>query len=303
MVAPNAAYKHTLVSGGDVQRKNPGFFSQTPSGMITAGTAYTAGQLTTVSTDDTNFVGNSLAVPSGTTGRSNHLFEFDVASPGSLTGIFNTVTFSHLISGNNTKHGVRTYIWDANLLVWEQIAASLASAVPRTMSGSANGPTFSDYVDGSNKLYILIWDREAVFQTGGGCVHAETMISTTDGMVLISALRPGQVIHGWIKTEPVERKVEEITNRWPAPHTMVYITTASYGAMRVTDNHLLPTSQGEKRAGELTTSDDVLGLDSEWHPITTIEHKEENGHVYDLVAGFGSFRVDGGMAVGVMNTE
>ena len=52
MTAPNAAYRHSFSSAGNVQNLTPGFLGRTPANIISAGTPYTAGQLTTISTDD-----------------------------------------------------------------------------------------------------------------------------------------------------------------------------------------------------------------------------------------------------------
>ena len=294
------AYKHDLSVAGDVQNRSPDFFNRTPTNIIAASDVYSAAEITVISTDDLNFVQNFFAVVVQTTGRSSHLFEFDIDTPNLLREITNLTTFAHLIGANPTVHQQKTYIWNAVTLAWEEIATSTGNAVPRTMSGSV-ADNFSDYVDALNKLYILHWDWEGVFRTGGGCVKSDTLIHTPRGKILVSELKPWETIYGWQDGKQVDRKIDEITQHKTGQIRKFTKLETTNGTLTLTNNHIVPLKVGDKRAGEVSIGDMILGIEGIWFAVQSVSRFEEDCEVYDIHCRAPNYFTNDGIAVSMMN--
>lgn len=305
MAAPDAAWKHGFEVAGNDQGQGPDFYGKTPAVIIGEATAaYTPAELVTITADLGTFVFNIFSITVLMTGRSNHLFEYDVSTPGLLSSVISRLNFSHRVGIINQKHQIRMYVYDFAAVAWEQLDASIGSAEPRLLFGSANGPNFADYVSGG-KLYILAWDYEGMVRTGGGCLHADTLVHTVDhGRVRARDVKLGMLAQGWKDGTLVPRAIEWIADEWPRPRDMVRVTAASYGDVTVTHNHQMPTQLGLVRAGDLVAGTHQLqGLDGAWRAVGMAEHFEESAHVYDIWTPGPSVLVNDGLAVGVMERE
>jgi len=284
MPTPDAAWKHTRQTNGNQQNQTPDAHGRTPANIIAQNNPYTAGQLTTVSTDNSSYVANIKNHVVNTTGRSNHLYEYTVPA-GILIGASDLQRFRCSTTGTFTNNTQRLYIWNATLLSWEQLDSEASLNNPRTMEGAANGPTFTDYVDGAGKLYTLCWDYEGVFQSppGGGCIHEAALIETPAGPVPVASLKLRAEVLCWLEGERVTGQVyytcKHAAREWP----MVYITTSA-GRVGVTSDHEVPTETGTLPASAVTVAHKVLGPGGSWLSVDLIETASETLAVYDVLA-------------------
>lgn len=306
MAFPTVAYKHAIQNSGNVQSESPDALGRTPANIISGdSTAYSAAQLLVVATDDDTQVNNQRTADIETTKRSNHMFIFAIA--GTLASIDDFMRFKHTFgTGNESSlHTLRLYIWNALLLSWEQLDSETSNDTNRILTGPAAGPNFSDYVDGSNNLHILLWDFEGRFRTaGGGCVRADTLVHTTEGIIAASAVKLSDSILSREAGQTVERKVEWIGHYYPKDRLLTRLTVLGWGEVVVTSNHQIPTDLGLVRADDVEGGTHrMLGLDGEWYPLTVVEHFTESCHVYDIWTRGPHFMAGAGLAVGVMDRE
>ncbi len=282
MAFAEAAWKHSFAVSGQDHDHSPDFYGLTPASIIAeAEAAYTATELITVSTNDSNFVEISGNVPSGTTQRKSHLFRFDSSVVSSIVALSNFVIFSYLVNGNPPAHRVKTYIRNAVAGSWLQLAASNSSDVPRSMTGAAPGPDFTPFVDGSDKIFILIWDWEGTFRPGGGCLHGDGIIDTPFGPVAVSVIRCGDHVLSWYDGAKREVLVLEVAHHYEPLWPIMSITTAD-GTAGITDDHPVETEGGEKRADLVVVGDKVRDLNGDWTPVLAVELAWERCHVYDV---------------------
>jgi len=264
--------------------------------------------LAIIAVDDLTSVVNLHIANIGTTCRASSLFEYlGVLTPELLTAIGNLTTYSHEIGSGIDFWTNRTYIWNTVTLVWDQLASLSSLADPRTILGDV-AANFDDYVDGSNRLYILHWDFEGSFRSGGGgCVHEDSMLLKESGeSIPVSALVHGQEVLCWAQHDDTnewyqtDRVADEITKNYPQEWPMVRLVTA-IGSVVVTDNHLIPTETGEKRADAIVVADKLLGLGDVWLSVTAVESYQEVCAVYDVWVRGAAYFVAPGIAINVMN--
>jgi len=299
---PEAGWKHTRQVGGVANNETPDFHGRTPANIISGAKAnYTAGNIATVSVQDGNWVNNLNSITLATTRRQNAMFRFDITAPGTLITMSNFVDFSHVVEGTQRNHTIKTYVWNVNTLAWVELASHGGFGTPRSMSGPVTAP-FTDYVDGTNKCYILIWDYEGTYNSGGtGCVREGSTIQTPSGPVLVSKLNPGDRILSWEMGNLIEALVHEVTHHYEELWRMFTLTTSA-GVAVVTHNHIIETEAGDKAAEDLTLDDRMLSLAGVWTPIVSIESVEESCHVYDVQGRCPNFFVGDGIGVNVMQT-
>lgn len=301
MTAPEAAWTHDWLVAGNDQNVSPNVYGRTPTNIISDGTVYSGADLTTVSTNDTNFVNNSITVLSASTGRANHLFRFDVVTPGLLNVISNFVNFSHLVNGNPLLHRVKTYIWNAVTLQWFQIASSNSTDVPRSMTGNITS-VWADYVDISGKLYILIWDWEGTHRLGGGgCVHGNSRIHTPRGPIPMYQLIPGEAVIA-VDEDGAEYEsiVEEVTKHWNTEYDLVRVETL-IGSVVLTDDHPIggKPSRDIRNGHKLGRRRKFTGGRVQPDVVRTVTSFQERCDVFDVICRSSNFLV-GGVAVDVM---
>ena len=323
MAAVDSAWKHTRLTAGNEQGRTPASFGETPTTMMAAGTLYSAGDLTDVSTDDDlTWTDTNIAVAPTTTGRANHLFRFEGVAEGTIAPFSFFVRYTHLISGNHLVHQHRWYIWNDTNSVWEQMNARTNANDPRSMNGIPASTPLGEYVNGAGEVFLTLWDFEGVFQTGGACIHADTLV-TLEGDLQVKArdVRFGDYMMG--PDGPI--KVDETTYHFPALTKMVRVTAGlptgpvnpprptrpapppapAYVVPRprrepnplgtpkdpspqptlsyyVSDVHMCPVEDGWKRAADLKLGDRIPTTDGRLRPITKIEAIEEVCEVIDI---------------------
>lgn len=311
MTCPSAAWKHRLSSAGNVQDLSPNDLGRTPANIKSGeGPQYDASQLARVCTDDLDAIVNQYTIPAPTTGRSSHLFQYNGLSVATLASVFNLINFGHIILGQgSTVHRIKTYIWNETSGLWEEIANTIGSDDPRSQSGSAAGPTFSDYFDGSNRLFILAWDFEGVYNNGGagGCVHGDSQIHTPGGLIAISDLIPGDIVLIYGDGAEEQSMVKEVTRHRKELWALARLNT-TLGSVVLTDDHTVPVLGGHKPAGEVTTADELWSVGGNWIPVDSVDHYTEECEVYDVICTPSnilmptiSFFLDGGIGVNVMD--
>lgn len=150
---------------------------------------YTSGNKTTVSTDDNNYVeatdgvGGSGACSMGPPDpeRSGHRFKFNISeSESAITKITPTVKVrQHWATSGSTLY---LYMWDSTNTEWDEIdtQTSPADSTKYTLTAEVTA-NLTDYVDGSNDIYLMAFVGHTDCAWGFDAAYAEVVVDAGAG--------------------------------------------------------------------------------------------------------------------------
>lgn len=320
----NQGYKYRIGTAGYVPNVDPSNWALTPAKIIAGSPGstigYSSGERAIASTDDGNFVQRTTSVNLSTTRRLSNMFRYSITSPNLLLSIANLTRFSHLLDGVDAGNSMKLMIWNDNTSAWEQLDFDSGTGQPRTMNGSVLA-NWSDYVDGGNFLYILLWDWEGTFRPSG-CLHESTMIHTPDGKRSILDITPYNEVIGWeneIQRAKVNEKppwkmvarahlkipeeegrcvatIDQVDAHAKKDWDLVRVTVRGGGEVVLTPDHPLVTSKGDVPSGNLQIGDKIECLNG-LRPVESIEKITENCKVVDVWSRSVGYFVNDGICV------